>query len=226
MKKHWCIGVINGEYLARMEELLDLYELPYDEKRPLVCFDERPCQLLGDMMAPIPMKPASVKKLDEHYKRNGTCSVLLACEPLKGFRYLEVRETRTRRDYGLFMKELAEKQYPHAEKIILVQDNLNTHGAGSFYETFDAETARQLRKRFEFHYTPKKASWLNMAEIEFSALSKQCLDRRIADMHTLAKEAEAWAAERNANAVKIQWRFTTDKARTKLKRHYAGAIKN
>ncbi len=209
-----------------MEEILDLYELPYDEKRPVVCFDERPCQLLGDVMAPIAMKPASVKKLDEHYKRNGTCSVLLACEPLKGFRYLEATSTRTKRDYALFMKELAEEHYPNAEKIILVQDNLNTHAAGSFYETFDAETARRLRKRFEFHYTPKKASWLNMAEIEFSALSKQCLDRRIADIETLAKEAQAWAAERNVSAVKIGWRFTTDKARAKLKRHYDGIVKN
>lgn len=208
-----------------MEDILDLYELSYDANRPVVCFDERPCQLLADVMAPIAMKPGSVKKLDEHYKRKGTCSVLLACQPLKGSRVLETKQTRTKRDYALFLKDLADNHYPDAEQIVLVQDNLNTHGAGSFYETFDAETARRLTRRYEFHYTPKKASWLNMAEIEFSALSKQCLDRRIGDMETLAKEAETWATERNQEQVKIQWRFTTTKARKKLERHY-DSVKN
>jgi hypothetical protein len=208
-----------------MEDILDLYELSYDRNRPVVCFDERPCQLLADVLAPIAMKPGSAKKLDEHYQRKGTCTVLMACEPLKGFRIVETKQRRTKQDYALFLKDLSDDHYPDAEKILLVQDNLNTHGAGSFYETFDAETARRLTRRYEFHYTPKKASWLNMAEIELSALSKQCLDRRIADMQRLANEADIWASKRNQERAKIEWRFTTNKARKKLERHYAD-VKN
>ena len=210
---------IDGEFLARMEDLLDLYELPYDPKRPVVCFDERPCQLIGDIMVPIPMKPGSAKKMDYHYERNGTCNILLACEPLQGVRYVVVSERRTKVEYAHFMKDLADK-YPDAEKIAVVQDNLNTHSAGAFYETFDAETARQLARKFEFHFTPKKASWLNMAEIEIAAFSKQCLDRRIATIEELSKEAIACAKKRNSDRIKIEWRFTTVKAREKLKRHY------
>jgi hypothetical protein len=134
-----------------MEDILDLYELSYDSKRPLVCFDERPCQLLADVLAPISMKPGSARKLDEHYRRNGTCTVLMACEPLKGFRVVETRERRTKQQYAQFLKGLADVHYPDAEKIVLVQDNLNTHGPGAIYEAFDAETARCLTRRFEFH---------------------------------------------------------------------------
>ena len=199
---------------------MDLYELAYDPKRPVVCFDERPCQLLGDIMAPIPMKPGSVKKLDYHYERNGTCNILLVCEPLRGWRQVDVCEKRTKAEYAHFMKELADRSYPEAEKIVVVQDNLNTHSAGAFYEAFDAETARRLARKFEFHYTPKKASWLNMAEIEIAALSKQCLDRRIATFEELSKESIACAERRNRDRIKIEWRFTTIKAREKLKKHY------
>lgn len=203
-----------------MEDILDLYEQPYNPKMPVICFDERPCQLLSDVMVPIPMKPGSPKKLDYHYQRNGISNILIACEPLAGKRYVQTWERKTRKEYGKFMKELADKHYPDAEKIIIVQDNLSTHTSGSFYETFDAETARQLTKRFEFHYTPKKASWLNMVEIEISVLSKQCLDRRIATIKELSKEVGVWIKKRNRKRVKIEWRFTTNKARNKLKRHY------
>jgi hypothetical protein len=141
----------------------------------VICFDERPCQLLSDLMAPIGMKPGSMKKLDYHYQRNGTCNLLLACEPLQGLRYILVCERRTKMEYAQFMKDIAEKQYGDAEKIVVVQDNRNTHSAGALYEAFDAETARRLARKFEFHYTPKKASWLNMAKIEIGAFSEQCL---------------------------------------------------
>ncbi len=207
-----------------MEDILDLYEESYDPMRPVLCMDERPCQLIGDVVAPIPMKPGKPKKEDNEYERNGTCSVFIACEPLTGWRYLEVRKQRTKMDYAEFMERVS-KQYPDAAVMRVVQDNLNTHTYGSFYENFDPEEARNLKNLFEFHYTPKKASWLNMAEIELSALSKQCLDRRIGDMETLESEAKAWEQKRNQQKIMIQWRFTTNHAREKLKRHYK-AVRN
>jgi hypothetical protein len=207
-----------------MEDILDLYEEPYDPKRPVIGVDERPCQLLGDIVAPIPMKPGKLRKEDNEYERNGTCSVFMACEPLTGWRYVEVRKQRTKMDYAEFMDRVSE-HYTGASLIRVVQDNLNTHNAGSFYERFDPENARNLKNHLEFHYTPKKGSWLNMAEIELSALARQCLDRRIGDMKTLEQEAKAWEAERNQQKIMIHWRFTTNHAREKLERHYK-AIKN
>jgi len=207
-----------------MEDILDLYEEPYDQNRPVLCIDERPCQLIGDVVAPIPMKSGKPKKEDNEYKRNGTCSVFIACEPLTGWRYLEVRKQRTKVDYAEFMDRLS-GHYIDAAVMRVVQDNLNTHNAGSFYERFDAEKARNLKNGFEFHYTPKKGSWLNMAEIELSALARQCLDRRIGDMETLESEAKAWEEKRNQQKIMIQWRFTTNHARDKLERHYK-AVKN
>lgn len=218
-KKQWCIGHINGEFLARMEDVLDLYEEPYDPQRPVVCFDERSCQLLEHMVEPIAMKQGSARKEDYHYKRKGTANILMACEPLAGKRITQTTEQRTKQDYACFMKYLADR-YPEAEVIRLVQDNLNTHTPGSFYESFDAQTARELTKRFEYHYTPKKASWLNMAEIELSVMGKQCLDRRIPDQLILAREVGCWEKQRNEERAKIRWRFTKDDARRKLKRHY------
>ena len=202
-----------------MEQVLDTYEKPYDSRRPVVCFDERPCQLLGDILMPIPMKPGRVERQDYHYKRNGTCVVLVAVEPLVGQRVVKVTERKTKKDYAEFMKSLASR-YPDAEKIVLVQDNLNTHNPSSFYEVFDAPEAFALSQRFEMVYTPKKASWLNMAEIELSALSKQCLDRRIDQRRILAKEVMAWSAKRNRLETKITWHFTKSKARVKLDRVY------
>jgi len=207
-----------------MEQVLDIYERPYNPSYPVVCFDERPCQLLGDVLMPIPMKPGRVERQDYHYKRNGTCAVLMAVEPLAGRRTVNVTEQKTKKDYAEFMKTLA-ASYLYAEKIVLVQDNLNTHNPSSFYEVFPAVEAFALAQRFEMVYTPKKASWLNMAEIELSALSKQCLDRRIAKIQTLATEVGSWARRRNQLKATICWNFTKNDARNKLNRFYE-TIKN
>ena len=202
-----------------MENLLDLYMKPYNPKRPVICIDERPCQLIGNIVVPIPMKPGNPKKIDYHYKRNGTCSIFVAVEPLTGFRHIQVKKQRTKKEYFEFMKSLATK-FPDADKIIIIQDNLNTHNPSSFYENTTPEEAFKLMKKFEMHYTPKHASWLNMAEIEISALSKQCLNRRIPDIETMKKEVKAWTKDRNIKQVKITWSFTTNKARTKLEKDY------
>ena len=202
-----------------MEQVLDIYERPYDPDYPVVCFDERPCQLLGDVLMPIPMKPRRVERQDYEYKRNGTCVVLMAVEPLAACRVITVTERRTKKDYAEFMKALA-ASYPAAAKIVLVQDNLNTHNPSSFYEAFPAAEAFALAQCFQMVYTPKKASWLNMAEIELSALSKQCLDRRIAEMKTLATQVVSWARQRNRLKAGISWNFTKNDARNKLSRFY------
>jgi len=202
-----------------MEEALDIYERDYDPENPVICFDERPSQLIGDVVMPIAMKSGKVQRQDHHYKRNGTCCVMMAVEPLAGKRIIEVKERRTKKDYALFMKKV-EKVYQNAKKIILIQDNLNTHNPSSFYETFSPQSAFRLSQRFQMAYTPKKASWLNMAEIELSSLSKQCLDRRISDIETFSKEVYAWARQRNRRKATISWQFTKNDAREKLNRHY------
>ena len=208
-----------------MERVLDCYEKAYDPNYPVICFDERPCQLIEDVLQPMPVQEGQVKREDYHYKRNGTAAVLAAVEPLTGKRIAEVREQKTKKDYAEFMLEVA-KAYPIAKKIILIQDNLNTHNPSSFYENMSAEEAFALSQRFEMVYTPKKASWLNMAEVEFSALSKQCLDRRIGDLKMLKKEVAAWVNSRNKNKIKITWQFTKNKAREKFTRHYDCIINN
>lgn len=210
---------MNAEYLWRMEKVLDIYERPLDPKHPVVCFDERPCQLLGDVLMPLPMKPGHVQKEDYHYERHGTCVVLMAVEPLAGKRLVQVTKQKTKQDYARFMKQLS-ASYPTAEKIILIQDNLNTHNPSSFYETMKPQEAFDLSERFEMVYTPKKASWLNMAEIELSALSKQCLDRRIAQRQILQSEVKTWTHKRNKQKIKITWNFTKNKARNKFEKHY------
>lgn len=210
----------------QMEDILDLYELPYDPRHPQVCVDERPCQLLGDALMPIPMTPGKCYKYDYHYQRHGTCALFVAVEPLAGFRFVQIRPQRTKVDYAEFMKAFAElPRYADVESFRLVQDNLNTHTAGSFYQAFEPETARQLKQTFEYHYTPTNASWLNMAEIEISALAKQCLDRRIPTRDLLEREVLACVKERNEKGIGITWSFTTNDAREKLKRHYE-TIKN
>lgn len=210
----------------RMEDLLDLYELPYDPRYPVICFDERPCQLLGDEQVPIPMKPEKCYKYDHHYERKGTCCLLVAVEPLTGFRFVQVRKQRTKVDYAEFMQALTElPRYADVQGFRLVQDNLNTHTAGSFYQAFEPEEARHLKQQFEYHYTPTNGSWLNMAEIELSAISRQCLDRRIPEQGILQQEVMACVKERNENAITITWQFTTHDARKKLERHYK-SIKN
>lgn len=207
-----------------MEQVLDTYEQPYNPKRPVVCFDERPCQLLGDVLMPIPMKSGRIERQDYHYVRYGTCAVLMAVEPLAGRRFVDVTKQKTKKDYAKFMKSLSER-YPQADKIVLIQDNLNTHNPSSFYEVFEAAEAFALSQRFEMVYTPKKASWLNMAEIELSALSKQCLDRRIAKILTMTSQVKAWAKRRNHRKIKIRWNFTKDNARDKFDTFY-NAINN
>jgi len=207
-----------------MEEVLDIYEQPYDPQRPQICFDERPCQLIDNVVQPIPMKPGQVQRQDTHYKRNGTCVVMIAIEPLAGERIVEVKKRKTKKDYALFMKKV-EQKYHKAEKIILVHDNLNTHNPSSFYETFSPQEAFGLSQRFQMTYTPKKASWLNMAEIELSVLSKQCLDRRLGDIKTFSKEVYAWTKQRNHDKTTVSWQFTKNIARKKLDRFYQN-IKN
>jgi len=202
-----------------MEEILDIYEQDYNPQRPVICFDERPCQLIDDVVFPIPMKQGQAQRQDHHYKRNGTCCVLLAVEPLAGKRIIAVKERKTKKDYANFMKQI-EQAYSTAEKIVIVQDNLNTHSPSSFYAAFSPEYAFGLTHRFQMVYTPKKASWLNMAEIELSALSKQCLDRRLGTMRILAHEVSAWARQRNRKRTIVSWQFTKNIAREKLSRHY------
>lgn len=202
-----------------MEKVLDCYEKPYNSDYPVICFDERPCQLIEDIMQPMPINEGKPKREDYHYKRNGTATVLAAIEPLTGKRIVEVRKQKTKKDYAEFMNEVA-MRYPKAKKIILIQDNLNTHNPSSFYENMPAKEAFALSQRFEMIYTPKKASWLNMAEIEFSALSKQCLDRRIGDLKILKKEVNSWTKKRNKDRVKINWQFTKNNAREKFRRFY------
>jgi len=202
-----------------MEKVLDVYERPYNPNKPVICFDERPCQLIGDILTPLPMEAGKVKRQDYHYERNGVCCVFMAVEPLAGRRIVKITARKTKKDYAEFMKEVAQ-EYSRAEKIILIQDNLNTHNPSSFYETLSAQEAFDLAQRFEMVYTPKRASWLNMAEIELSVLSKQCLDRRIGDKEKLAAEVIPWAQRRNQQKATITWSFSKNKARTKLKRHY------
>jgi hypothetical protein len=202
-----------------MENILNLYQQAYNPRRPLVCIDERPCQLIGDVLVPLPMIPGKPKREGYQYKRNGVCTVFIAVEPLTGWRFIYVSRQRTKTDYAAFM-EMVALHYAEAETIVIVQDNLNTHNPGSFYAAFTAEKAFALARRFEMHYTPNKASWLNMAEIELSILAKQCLDRRIGDQETLAHEALAWAAQRNAKQATIHWQFTKNHARDKFEHFY------
>jgi hypothetical protein len=203
-----------------MERVLDLYEEPYDPLRPVVCFDERPCQLLAHTRAPLPMQQGQPRREDYEYKRCGTCSVLLAVEPLRGWRYVEVREHRKKEDFAEVMCHLADVVYPEAACIRVVLDNLNTHTAASFYERYAPEEARRLCRRIEFVYTPEHGSWLNMAEVELSAFSRQCLAGRHESMDVLREEAKACEQYRNDHARCVDWRFTTADARIKLKRLY------
>lgn len=202
-----------------MEQILWLYSLPYDEKYPIVCYDERPCFLIGDTVEPIAMQTGKVAKENYAYSKNGSCCLLASIEPLTGKRFAQVHTQRTKKEYTIFMQELS-KKYPNATKIRLIQDNLNTHNSSSFYENLHANEAFELAQRFEFFYTPKSASWLNIIEIEFSALAKQCLNRRIPTQEMLEKEILTLVKERNDKQTKIDWQFSIQKARIKLNRHY------
>ena len=210
---------MDATFIARMEQILHLYELPYDPLYPLICFDERPCFLIGEAVEGLQMKAGQAARQHYAYEKNGSCVLLMAIEPKGGKRLAQVHARRTKREYALFMKELAAR-YPDAKKIRVIQDNLNTHSASSFYATMSAEEAFALSQRFEFYYTPKRASWLNQIEIEFSALSKQCLNRRIATQEELTREVLAIVKQREEKAIKIDWQFSIKAARNKLNRHY------
>ena len=210
---------MDASFIARMEQILHLYALEYDEHYPVICFDERPCFLIGDSVAGLEMKAGQAARQHYAYEKKGSCVLLMAIEPKTAKRVARVSDRRTKLDYAHFMKELAAR-YPKAKKIRVVQDNLNTHSISAFYEAFDAEEAFALSQRFEFYYTPKRASWLNQIEIEFSALSKQCLNRRIATKQELEEEVTAIVKEREEKGVKIDWQFSIEKARNKLNRHY------
>jgi len=203
-----------------MEDLLAVYTRPYDPRCPLVCLDEVSKQLLADARTPTSPAPGRPRRVDYEYQRRGTANLFLWCEPLRGRRHVRVTERRTRVDWAHAIRELVEVHYPEAERIVLVQDNLNTHTPGSLYEAFPPDEAKRLADKLELHYTPKHGSWLNIAEIELSVLARQCLDRRLPDRETLAREVAAWEAERNQAGGTVEWRFTTADARIKLKHLY------
>jgi len=218
-KKQWCIRALTAQFIARMELILRLYLLPYNPLRPVVCYDERPCFLIGNLVKGIAMKSGQVAKEHYAYSKHGSCSLLAMIEPKTGKRFVQIRRKRRKKEFANFMKRLAEL-YPEAEKIIVVLDNLNTHNSSAFYENFDAQQAADLMDRLEFVYTPKSASWLNMIEIEFSALSRQCLNRRIPSITQLSNEVIAYFKERSQKGVKINWQFSRENARQKLNRRY------
>ena len=203
-----------------MEETLDTYKRPHDPKRPLVCLDETSKQLTAETRQPLPMLPGQPARFDYEYKRNGTANAFMLFAPLEGWREVKITDRRTAVDYAQVLKELADVHFPEADKIVLVQDNLNTHVKASLYEAFPPAEARRLVERFEWHYTPKHGSWLNMAESELAVLARQCLDRRIPDRTTLEREVAAWVKHRNTHNAKADWHFTTADARVKLKRLY------
>jgi hypothetical protein len=203
-----------------MEDVLDVYHRPFDEKRPQVCLDETSKQLVGEVVQPIPAEPGQPERFDYEYVRHGTANLFMISEPLAGWRHVMVTARRTAKDFAEVLRWLAEDVYREAEQIVLVMDNLNTHKLASLYEAFPPEQARRIAERFEVHHTPKHGSWLNVAEIELSALTRQCLDRRIESVEELLKELEPWSEERNDRAVGVNWRFTTADARIKLRRLY------
>jgi transposase len=203
-----------------MEDVLEVYHLPYDPKYPVVCMDESCKQLIGEVRTPIPCKPGQPARLDDEYVRNGVAQIFMEVEPLRGRRHVAVTERRTRKDWARQIKQMLDDRYPEATKVRLVMDNLNTHNVASLYETFAPCEARRLAERLEIHYTPKHGSWLNMAEIEFSVLKSQCLDRRIAELSTMQTEVATWENNRNNLSKAIDWQFTTDDARIRLKRLY------
>lgn len=214
------MAAVGADFVCRMEDVLDLYAEPFDPRRPWVCFDEKPYQLLSEVRAPQPLAPGQPKRIDYEYKREGTCNVFLFLDPHRAWRRLEVSEQRTAVDFAHQMKWLVDEGYPEAEVIRVVLDNLNTHSVASLYQAFAPAEARRIARRLEFHYTPKHASWLNMAEIEFSVLERQCLDRRLPSREAVAQEVAAWEIDRNEAGATIHWRFTTADARTKLHRLY------
>jgi hypothetical protein len=221
LSRQWCISTLDGEFLARMEDLLDLYARPHDPHRPVVAFDETSVQLLGEVRDPLPAQPGQPQRHDYEYVRGGTANLLLLVEPLGGWRDVEVSARRTKLDFARRMKHLVDECFPDAEVIDVVLDNLNTHTKGALYEAFPATDAFRIARKLVFHPTPVHASWLNMAEIEFSVLSRECLTRRNPTDDALRAVVAPWQARRNAARATIQWRFTVDDARAKFHRFYS-----
>jgi hypothetical protein len=203
-----------------MEDILDLYAEEYDPRYPTICFDEHPYQMVAETRVPLPAENGLPERYDYEYRRNGTCNLFIFFQPQAGWRHVKVTQQRTKQDFAHCMKDLVDTHFSTAEKIRVVQDNLNTHTPASLYETFDPEEARRIVRKLEFRYTPKHGSWLNMAEIEISVLQGQCLDRRLANIETVSSEVTAWEQARNAIRAAVDWQFTTSKARTKLQRLY------
>lgn len=219
--KTWCIPPkADAEFVFRMEDVLATYQLPYDPKFPVVCMDEASRQLIGEVNTPLPPRPGQPQCVDYEYERLGVCSQFVFCEPLRGWRRVKVTERRTKKDWAECVRELVDVYYLDAQKIRLVLDNLNTHTGASLYEAFPPDEARRILEKLEFHYTPKHASWLNMAEIEIGIMSRQCLDRRLQDIEFMRQQITAWEEPRNAAAAKIHWTFTIAAARVKLKGLY------
>lgn len=210
----------NAAFVAAMEDVLEVYTRPHDPDRPLVCLDETSKQLIAETRMPIPMKPGRPVRCDYEYERNGVANLFMVFAPLEGWRHVVVTDRRASTDYAKVLKDIADVHFPGAAKIVLVQDNLSTHTKAALYETFAPAEARRLAERFEWHYSPKHGSWLDLAESELGVLSSQCLDRRIADKQTLIDEVGAWERHRNAHHAKADWHFTTDDARVKLKHLY------
>ena len=221
LKQQWVIPPkANAAFVANMEDVLKVYETPYDSSRPVVCVDEGGKQLIGDIREPLPVRPGSPAKEDSVYERGGMANLFMAFEPLAGTRHVAVTERKTSVDFAHVLKALSDEHYAGAETIVLVCDNLSTHTPAALYAAFEPAEARRLTERFEWHYTPKHGSWLNMAETELSVVARQCLDRRIPDLATLRSEVAAWQKSRNAAVVKVDWQFTTADARVKLKKLY------
>lgn len=221
IKKQWCIPTqTDAEFVYQMEDVLSVYTRPYDRARPQVCMDEINTQLLADTRDPLPMEPGKPKREDYEYVREGICNIFLACEPLTGLRYTMIAAQRTKHECAEFIRRLSDEYYRTAEKIVLVMDNLNTHTLAALYEVFPVAEARRLAQRFEVHYTPKHASWLNMAEIELSVLDRQCLSQRLPSLEVASQQVAAWTARRNRAEVTINWRFTAEDASIKLKHLY------
>ena len=224
-KDMWCIPKVDGAYVAAMEDVLDLYAQTPDPKRPVVCFDESPMQLIGEVRTPIPAAPGRRERYDCEYRREGTVNLFVFLDAHKSWRHVKVTDRRTAQDFAHCMRDLADTHFPDADKIRVVMDNLSTHTRGSLYQAFPAPEAHRVLERLEFHYTPKHASWLNMVEIEIGVLRGQCLDRRIAARGRLVSEINAWQKQRNASGARINWKFTTKRAREKLARAYPDAAK-
>jgi transposase len=219
-KKMWCIANIDGEYIARMEDVLDLYAEPHDPKRPVVCFDESPIQLIGEVRVPITPKPGKRYRYDSEYKRNGTANLFVMVDANRSWRKVKVTNRRANEDFAVCMRDLVDVDYRDADKIRVVMDNLSTHTASALYQTFAAAEARRLLRRLEFHYTPRHASWLNMVEIEIGVMRRQCLDRRIDSHARLETQVQAWQRRRTASGARIRWMFSTDQARAKMEKSY------